>query len=369
MITKMPVAAETYGGYVNVPGRTSTGLAADPGHGHRRPRRAVRVRRPRDAIGAVLVAAATAGTDLPATPTAADVAAALWTAAGSVFAATKGQGRLIVAVAAGHARPDRPDVRAGQPAERPVDRVLAGVRRGAIGPSRQSSVVMSAGSPPTDARDLHGGGRGVRGQDGASRSSSRRSGCPGRLRRLLRAAGDRGSRDRQGRQQRWASYWTHPNRQAVGLTSPRGCRRHRRVGHRTRTATKGPTRRRSRRRRPRPTRRTAVDKERAGWAYGTVDELKVLPRIDSPSRRRTRRWGGCLEAATPGDRQLPRTGRPLRIRAPAFVIEVSLERAVEHWKAGAVTVRGDRQPRRETAPGYTAAEQLALGTRTNARYH
>jgi HK97 family phage major capsid protein len=43
-------------------------------------------------------AGGTAGPTIPATPTAADVAAALWTAAGSLYTATKGQGRIIAAV-------------------------------------------------------------------------------------------------------------------------------------------------------------------------------------------------------------------------------------------------------------------------------
>jgi HK97 family phage major capsid protein len=49
------------------------------------------------ALGTALVAAATAGTDLPATPTAADVSGALWAAAAAVYTATKGQGTLIIA--------------------------------------------------------------------------------------------------------------------------------------------------------------------------------------------------------------------------------------------------------------------------------
>jgi hypothetical protein len=41
---------------------------------------------------------ATAGGTIPATPSAADVAGQLWAAAGSIYTATKGQGRLIAAV-------------------------------------------------------------------------------------------------------------------------------------------------------------------------------------------------------------------------------------------------------------------------------
>jgi len=49
------------------------------------------------ALGSALVGTATAGADLPGTPTGGDVSAALWSAAGAVYTATKGQGRLIVA--------------------------------------------------------------------------------------------------------------------------------------------------------------------------------------------------------------------------------------------------------------------------------
>jgi hypothetical protein len=45
------------------------------------------------------VAAATAGPDIPATPDGAAVAATIWEAAALVWTATKGQGRLIIAVA------------------------------------------------------------------------------------------------------------------------------------------------------------------------------------------------------------------------------------------------------------------------------
>ena len=52
-----------------------------------------------DEAGTVLTAAATAGPVIPTGPaTGAAVASAIWTAAGQVFAATKGQGSVIVAV-------------------------------------------------------------------------------------------------------------------------------------------------------------------------------------------------------------------------------------------------------------------------------
>ena len=50
------------------------------------------------AAATVLTAAATAGPVIPASPTAANVATAIYGAAGSVFTATKGQGRTVIAV-------------------------------------------------------------------------------------------------------------------------------------------------------------------------------------------------------------------------------------------------------------------------------
>ncbi|MBO0743667.1 MAG: phage major capsid protein [Candidatus Dormibacteraeota bacterium] len=96
-IDKVPVTATTYGGYVNVsrqnidwsqPGIMDliiNDLAAQYSI------------ETENATADDLAAAATAGPVLPATPTAEDVAAAVWTAAGAVWAATKGQGGLILA--------------------------------------------------------------------------------------------------------------------------------------------------------------------------------------------------------------------------------------------------------------------------------
>lgn len=96
-IAKLPVAATTYGGYVNVsrqdidwsqPSIMDIVIADLAGY---------YAQVTEAALGTALVAGATAGTDLPATPTGADVANALWAAAAAVYAATKGQGRLICA--------------------------------------------------------------------------------------------------------------------------------------------------------------------------------------------------------------------------------------------------------------------------------
>ena len=96
-ISKLPVTATTWGGYVNVsrqdvdftqPGIMDLIISDLAG---------MYAQQTEDALGDALTAAATAGTDLPATPTGADIAGALWAAAAAVYTATKGQGRLIVA--------------------------------------------------------------------------------------------------------------------------------------------------------------------------------------------------------------------------------------------------------------------------------
>jgi len=96
-IAKLPVNAVTYGGYVNVSRQdidwTSPSIMDivinDLAGYYAQVTEA--------ALGSALVGTASAGTDLPGTPTGADVSGAIWGAAGSVYAATKGQGRLIVA--------------------------------------------------------------------------------------------------------------------------------------------------------------------------------------------------------------------------------------------------------------------------------
>jgi len=99
LISKLPVAAVTYGGYVNVsrqdidwsqPQIMDIVIGDLAGY---------YAQVTEDAAGDAFAGAATSGPVLPATPTSADVAAALWEAAGAAYAATKGQGRLILAVA------------------------------------------------------------------------------------------------------------------------------------------------------------------------------------------------------------------------------------------------------------------------------
>jgi HK97 family phage major capsid protein len=96
-IAKLPVTAVTYGGYVNVSRQdidwtqpAIMDIVINDLAGYY-------AQVTEAALGTALVAAATAGTDLPATPTGADVAGALWAAAAAVYTAVKGQGRLICA--------------------------------------------------------------------------------------------------------------------------------------------------------------------------------------------------------------------------------------------------------------------------------
>jgi HK97 family phage major capsid protein len=96
-IAKLPVTAVTYGGYVNVSRQdidwsqpAIMDIVINDLAGYY-------AQVTETALGTALVAAATAGTDLPATPTGADVSGALWAAAAAVYTACKGQGRLICA--------------------------------------------------------------------------------------------------------------------------------------------------------------------------------------------------------------------------------------------------------------------------------
>lgn len=100
IIGKIPVAADTYGGYVNVSRQdidwsqpAIMDIVVNDLAG-------VYAEQTENAAADAFMAAGTAGPVLPATPTPADVSAALWTAAGAAYTATKGAGRLIAAVSA-----------------------------------------------------------------------------------------------------------------------------------------------------------------------------------------------------------------------------------------------------------------------------
>ena len=99
LITKTPLGADTFGGYVNVSkqdiNRTSPAIL-DMVINDLAEQYAIETE---EETADVLWAAATAGPIIPTGPaTPSVVAGAIWTAAGQVFAATKGQGRTVVAV-------------------------------------------------------------------------------------------------------------------------------------------------------------------------------------------------------------------------------------------------------------------------------
>jgi HK97 family phage major capsid protein len=102
VIGKLPVTAVTYGGYVNVSRQDIDWTMPQVMDIVIQDLASVYAMKTEDVFGDALVAgatAATAGTTIPTgAATAAGVASAVWTAAGLVYAATKGQGRLILAV-------------------------------------------------------------------------------------------------------------------------------------------------------------------------------------------------------------------------------------------------------------------------------
>lgn len=147
-VTLTPIAAPTYGGYVNVSkqniARTNPGIV-DQVLNDLAGQYAIETEA---AAGDELAGAATAGPTLPADPTAADVNKAIWTAAGTIWTATRGQGLLVVAVS-----PDMLGMVG--PLFAPINPQnafgagfnAAGFGQGAVGMISQVTVVCSAGLP------------------------------------------------------------------------------------------------------------------------------------------------------------------------------------------------------------------------------
>lgn len=148
LITRTPIDADTFGGYVNVSRQNidwSNPNALDVVINDLAGQYAIET----EAEAAdVLTTAATAGPVLPADPTPDDVAQALWAAAGSAYAAMQGIGRLIVAVS-----PDMLGLVG--PLYAPVNPVnsqstgftAANFAQGNMGAVGGIAVVMSAGLP------------------------------------------------------------------------------------------------------------------------------------------------------------------------------------------------------------------------------
>jgi HK97 family phage major capsid protein len=99
LITKTPLGADTFGGYVNVSKqdiqRTSPAIL-DMVINDLAQQYAIETE---EEAADVLWLGGTSGPILPAAPTPEDINAAVWGAAGSVFAATKGQGQTVMVVA------------------------------------------------------------------------------------------------------------------------------------------------------------------------------------------------------------------------------------------------------------------------------
>ena len=146
LITKTPLAAPTYGGYVNVSrqdiSRTSPAIL-DMVINDLAGQYSIQTEA---AAATDLTAAATAGPAIPATPTAANVATAIYTAAGSVFTATQGQGRTVIALS-----PDQLGIIAPLfPGVNPTNAFSTGFNAGdltfgSVGAISGLQVVMSAG--------------------------------------------------------------------------------------------------------------------------------------------------------------------------------------------------------------------------------
>ena len=149
LITKTPLGADTYGGYVNVSkqdiNRTSPSIL-DMVINDLAQQYAIETE---EALGDVLTVGSTAGPVIPAAPDGAAVAAAIWGAAGQVFAATKGQGTTVVAVSPdmlGAIGPIFPNVNPTNAYSTGFP--VANIAQGAQGSISGLTVIMSAGLDP-----------------------------------------------------------------------------------------------------------------------------------------------------------------------------------------------------------------------------
>ena len=145
-ITKTSIAGVTYGGYVNVSkqdiNRTSPAILDmiinDLAGQYSTQTEA--------AAATVLTAASQTGPIIPASPTAANINTALWGAAGTVFAATKGQGRTVIAMSPdqlGIIGPIFPNVNPTNAYSTGFD--AGNLQTGVVGTVSGLSVIMSAG--------------------------------------------------------------------------------------------------------------------------------------------------------------------------------------------------------------------------------
>lgn len=148
-ISKTPLSQLTYGGYVNVSKQDinrSSPAILDMIINDLAAQYAIVTEA---ATGSQLMASATAGPTLPATPNGGQVASAIWGAVGAAYAGTKGQGRMVVAVS-----PDMLGVIGPIfPGVNPTNAYSSGFEAGGFGQGPQGTisgvvVVMSAGLAP-----------------------------------------------------------------------------------------------------------------------------------------------------------------------------------------------------------------------------
>jgi HK97 family phage major capsid protein len=146
LVTKTPLGADTFGGYVNVSKQDinrSSPAILDMVIQDLAEQYAIETE---DEAGTVMTAAAAVGPVIPATPNGQAIATAIWGAAGQVFAATKGQGRTVVAVS-----PDQLGIIGPLfPTINPTNAYSTGFPVANIGQGEQGSisgltVIMSAG--------------------------------------------------------------------------------------------------------------------------------------------------------------------------------------------------------------------------------
>ena len=178
VIGKVPVNAKTYGGYVNVSRQDVDWTQPAIMDIVINDLAAAYAIETENATAVDLVAASTAGPTLPASPTPEDIAGVFWTAAGAVYEATKGQGRLISVTGTdmlGLLGPVFPPIN-------PTNAQSAGFSASGFGTGPAGSVagipvyVSAEMAPQTRAGAVHGRRGGLRGPDRQRcRSSSRPS--------------------------------------------------------------------------------------------------------------------------------------------------------------------------------------------------
>jgi HK97 family phage major capsid protein len=150
-ITKLPVAPDTFGGYVNVSRQDidwSQPAIMDLIIADLAAQYAIETE---NEFADDLIAAATAQTALPTAPTAAQVSAALWAAAGVVYGAVKGQGGLVLGVSPKNLGLIGPLFAPVNPTNSQSSGFnAAAFGQGVMGAVSGISVVMSAGLADTD---------------------------------------------------------------------------------------------------------------------------------------------------------------------------------------------------------------------------